>query len=66
MEKVIAKKRLGDPSGDLAYWRTRTVEERLEALEALRQQTYGYDDETVPQMERVIHIIQRDTQGDPS
>lgn len=66
MEKIVVKKRLGDPSGDLAYWRTRTVEERLEALETLRQQTYGYDAENVPRMEKVIHIIQRDTQGDPS
>lgn len=66
MEKIVVKKRLGDPSGDLAYWRTRTVEERLEALEALRQHMYGYDEETAPRIERVVHIIQRDAQGESS
>jgi len=28
---------------DLAYWRQRTPDERLEALELSRQITYGYD-----------------------
>jgi hypothetical protein len=28
---------------DLAYWRTRTPDERLEALELCRQIAYGYD-----------------------
>jgi hypothetical protein len=31
---------------DLEYWRSRTPEERLEALELTRQITYGYDPTT--------------------
>jgi hypothetical protein len=31
---------------DLGYWRARTVDERLEALELSRQIAYGYDPTT--------------------
>jgi len=33
-------------ASDLAYWKSRTPEERLEALELSRQITYGYDPTT--------------------
>lgn len=32
-----------DPDDTTAYWFTRPVEERLAALEFLRQQMYGHD-----------------------
>ena len=45
---------------DLAYWRSRTVDERLEALELCRQIAYGYDP-TVRQIAKVIEVC--DLQG---
>ena len=46
---------LGDED-DRAYWRSRTPEERLEALELLRQVVYGYDPATA-RIERVLEVI---------
>jgi hypothetical protein len=43
---------LGDPE----YWRSRTPLERMAALEALRQRTYGYTCETRPAFVRVMSI----------
>ncbi|MEO7539479.1 MAG: hypothetical protein ABIV21_05600 [Pyrinomonadaceae bacterium] len=39
------------------YWRERTPEERLAAMELLRQSAYGYDDSTTPRLQRVLEIV---------
>jgi hypothetical protein len=39
-----------------AYWHSRTPEERLQALELMRQRAYGYDPVTV-RLQRVIEIV---------
>ncbi|BCY19301.1 hypothetical protein hrd7_31500 [Leptolinea sp. HRD-7] len=44
---------------DIAYWKSRTPEERLEALESLRQTVYGYDP-AVTRLQRVLEIIERE------
>jgi hypothetical protein len=41
------------PSDHVAYWRTRPIEERLEAVEMLRQMNYGYD----PATARVLRVL---------
>ncbi|HEY6231929.1 MAG TPA: hypothetical protein VIW64_11740 [Pyrinomonadaceae bacterium] len=43
-------------SHDTAYWHSRSPEERLHALELMRQKTYGYDPNTV-KLKKVIEII---------
>jgi hypothetical protein len=43
---------------DIAYWQSKTPEERLEALESLRQTVYGYDP-AVTHMEKVLEVIKR-------
>lgn len=43
---------------DIAYWKSRTPEERLEALESLRQAYYGYDP-AVTHMVKVLEVIKR-------
>lgn len=48
---------LEDQGKDLAYWLTRSHDERLEALELLRQIRYGYDPATA-RMERVLEVIE--------
>ena len=47
---------LHDEDGDLQYWLSRTPEERLEALEIMRQIVFGYDSETA-RIEKVIEIL---------
>jgi hypothetical protein len=46
---------LGDEADDRAYWLSRSVEERLEALELMRQMNYGYDPHTA-RLPRILEI----------
>jgi hypothetical protein len=58
MEKTVAKFRLDDPEAlarDLAYWRGRSAEERLSAVEILRRQVYG----DTERLQRVARVAQR-------
>ena len=45
-------------SDDNEYWQSRPPEERLVALELLRQIVYGYNPNTV-KMQRVLEITER-------
>ena len=49
--------RLGDPDDVLAYWLSRPVQERLEALELLRRTFYGYTGDG-PRLQRVLEVAQ--------
>lgn len=44
------------PSDTKAYWQTKSMEERLEALELTRQIFNGYDPDTT-RMERVLTVM---------
>lgn len=58
IEKVMKKGSLGetqDPSQDLAYWLSKTPEERIAAVDHLRRQYYG----TGARLQRVVKIIKR-------
>lgn len=44
-------------AADRAYWHSRTPEERLLALELMRQSAYGYDPATA-RLQRVFEITQ--------
>ncbi|HEX8351011.1 MAG TPA: hypothetical protein VF598_13695 [Hymenobacter sp.] len=53
-------------SKDVAYWCTKTVEERMAGLEALRLKTYieeqaklGNIVTEMPRMQRIVRIIRR-------
>ena len=48
---------LSDDSGERAYWKSRTPQERMEYLEVLRQINYGYDPATA-RLQRVLEIIE--------
>jgi hypothetical protein len=43
---------------DIAFWKSKTPAERLEALESLRQTVYGYDP-AVTRLQRVLEVIER-------
>ena len=50
---------LEEADDDLAYWLTKTPEERLRAMEFLRQTLYGYDPSTA-RMQKVLTILTRE------
>jgi hypothetical protein len=50
---------LHDESDEKAYWLSKTPEERLAALELMRQIVYGYEDATAPRFQRVFAIAER-------
>jgi hypothetical protein len=47
-------------SDEKDYWLSKTPEERLQALELMRQIIYGYDSVTA-RLQRVLEIAQRQT-----
>ncbi len=48
---------LFEKSGDKEYWISKTPQERLEALELMRQINYGYDP-TTARLQRVLEIVE--------
>jgi hypothetical protein len=54
---VITVTDFDNPPDDVAYWRTRPIEERLEAVEFLRQMNYGYDP-TTAKIQRVLRVVE--------
>ena len=46
-----------DESDEKAYWLSKTPQERLEAVELMRQIIYGYDPSTI-RLQRVFEIAQ--------
>ena len=48
---------LSEKSNDKEYWLSKTPQERLQALEMMRQINYGYDP-TTARMEKVLEIVQ--------
>lgn len=57
--KHIEKRKLKDISTDLEYWLSRTPDERLSAVELLRQNLYGYSNDNPPRLQRVAKIVRR-------
>ena len=43
---------------DRAYWLSKTIDERITALELLRQIHYGYDPAT-ERLQRVLEVVER-------
>ncbi len=58
IKKVVTRRNLQDSSvkQDLDYWLSKTVEERLAAVEFLRRQCYG---STTPRLQRVARVVKR-------
>jgi len=46
-----------DDGDEIAYWRTRSPDERLEAVELLRQINYG-EDATTARLQRVLEFAE--------
>jgi hypothetical protein len=50
---------LDEQGDDKQYWRARTPQERMEALELMRQIIYGYDPATA-RLQRVFEVAELD------
>ncbi|HEX8846159.1 MAG TPA: hypothetical protein VF791_16020 [Pyrinomonadaceae bacterium] len=57
---TITVSSLFDESDEKAYWHSKTPEERLQALELMRQSAYGYDPATA-RLQRVLEVAERQT-----
>jgi hypothetical protein len=42
---------------DREFWHSRTPQERLWAMELMRQKKYGYDENSVPRIQRVFEVV---------
>lgn len=42
---------------DREHWRNATIDDRLLALELMRQSAYGYSDPATPGLQRVLEIV---------
>jgi hypothetical protein len=49
---------LSDQSDDRAYWQSQSLEQRLAAVEQLRQLNYDYD--PAERLQRVLEVAQRE------
>ncbi|SPE29990.1 conserved hypothetical protein [Candidatus Sulfopaludibacter sp. SbA3] len=47
---------LNNDREEMEYWRTKTPQERMEALELMRQIIYGYDPATT-RLQRVFEVV---------
>ncbi len=61
MEKVFAWTTPREAiKSEIAYWASRSVEERVSAVETIREATAGiYTDEATPRLERVYQLTVR-------
>ena len=57
MERIVKKVSLHEPQSDLTYWLSKTPQERLAAIEVLRQQ-YIKLKHIQPRLQRVCRITQ--------
>lgn len=54
---------LDDEGEEKAFWQSKTPQERLTALEFMRQVAYGYDPDTT-RMVKILEVVQRDEPED--
>ncbi len=57
MEKVLKVVSYKDRQSDFEYWQTRSILERLEAVELLRQQLINFKGDLQQGLQRVCRII---------
>lgn len=56
---VVKKLRLNEPKDDAAYWRTRSYQERIEALEQIREEYHHWRADAQSGFQRVYSIVKR-------
>jgi len=59
VERVVAKKYLGETDEPWRYWLTRPIKERVDAVEQLRCEHHGWVRGTEPRLQRVFTIVRQ-------
>lgn len=59
VERVVTRKRVGDPDEPWRYWLTRTISDRIGAVEEIRREHHGWAHGTEPRLPRVLTILRR-------
>ena len=59
MQKIITKTTLHNQNSDLQYWKTQTPQQRLAALEEIRQEYHQWKYNAEPRLQRVYRIIKQ-------
>jgi hypothetical protein len=57
--RVVRIVRMSEQGNDYQYWQSRSYQERLAALEELRQEYYGQADGSQPRLQRVYTVTKR-------
>jgi hypothetical protein len=56
---VVKKMHLLDAKNDAAYWRTLSYQERIEALEQIREEYHRWKADAQPGFQRIYSIVKR-------
>ena len=56
---VVKKLRISDTKNDAAYWRALPYQERIEALEQIREEYHRWKADAQPGFQRVYSIVKR-------
>jgi hypothetical protein len=59
MEKVINKIKIKEQKNDFSYWQKLSCQQRLEALEEIRQQYHQYKYNAEPRLQRIYTIVKQ-------
>jgi hypothetical protein len=59
MEKVLKITRLHEQTNDYLYWISRPVNERIDAIEILRNQYMKFRKDVEPRLQRVCFVIKQ-------
>lgn len=59
MEKVLKITSLKDNNTDFAYWSTKSLNERLDTIEILRQQYFSIKKDVQPRLQRICRIVNK-------
>ena len=55
----VRRLKTSEQESDSAYWRTRTPQERLEALESIRREYHLWKYGAEPRLQRVFRIVKQ-------
>jgi len=59
MEKVISIVKKSDTQSDFQYWQTKTMQERIDAIEILRLQYIEMNKNVQPGLQRVYTVVKQ-------
>ena len=59
MIKIVTKTKLHEQQNDFNYWQTQSYQDRLAALEQIRQEYHQYKYNAQPRFQRVYTIVKR-------